>query len=193
MFLADATSWLSFSLWFFCFFWSFFFLGLHLLHMEFPRVGVQSELWLPAYTTAIATATPDPSRFCHLHHSLRQRRILNPLSEARDWPWNLMVPSWIRFCCSRTGTPLLMNFEWTSFYGWGAWNGQDPWNDQCSWKAKTKTTHWFRVLPEFCAVNTPLMPISDSQQDMIEHRIRKGCTVVGCSGIVSLWWWGVPE
>ena len=37
---------------------------------------------MPAYTTA--TATPDPSRVCNLHHSSQQRQILNPLSEARD-------------------------------------------------------------------------------------------------------------
>ena len=28
------------------------FLGLHLQHMEVPRLGVESELQLPAYTTA---------------------------------------------------------------------------------------------------------------------------------------------
>ena len=31
-----------------------------------------------------ATATLDPSHVCNLHHSSRQRWILNPLSEARD-------------------------------------------------------------------------------------------------------------
>ena len=35
------------------------FLGLHLWHMEVPRLGVELELWLPAYATA--TATPDPT------------------------------------------------------------------------------------------------------------------------------------
>ena len=40
---------------------------LYLWHMEVPRLGVQSELQLPAYTTA--TATPDLSRICNLHHS----------------------------------------------------------------------------------------------------------------------------
>ena len=39
------------------FFWSFVYLGLHLRHMEVPRLGVELELRLPAYTTA--TATPD--------------------------------------------------------------------------------------------------------------------------------------
>ena len=49
--------------------------------MEVPRLGVQSELQLPGYTTA--TATRDPSGLCDLHHSSWQRRILDPLSEAR--------------------------------------------------------------------------------------------------------------
>ena len=38
-------------------FFFFFFLGPYLLHMEVARLGVKSELQLPAYTTA--TATPD--------------------------------------------------------------------------------------------------------------------------------------
>ena len=65
------------------------FLGLHPQHREVPRLGVESELELPAYTTAMAT--PDPSRVCDLHHSSRQHQILNPLSEARDQTHNLMV------------------------------------------------------------------------------------------------------
>ena len=50
--------------------------------MEVPRLGVYLELQLPAYTTA--TATPDPSHVCDLHHSSWQLWLLNPLSEARD-------------------------------------------------------------------------------------------------------------
>ena len=61
----------------------FFFLGLHLQHMEVPRLGTELELQLPAYTTAMAT--PDPSRICNLRLSLWQPQIFNPLSEARDW------------------------------------------------------------------------------------------------------------
>ena len=76
-----------FSFLFFCFLW------LHQRHMV-PRLRVESELQLPAYTTA--TAMLDPSRICHLHHSSRQRRILNPLSETRDQTCNLMAPS--RIC-----------------------------------------------------------------------------------------------
>ena len=62
-------------------FW-FGFLGPHLRHMDVPRLGVELELQLPACTTA--TATPDPSRICDLHHSSGQRQILNPLSKAKD-------------------------------------------------------------------------------------------------------------
>ena len=61
--------------------------------MEVPRLGVQSELQLPAYATA--TATPDPSWVCDLHHSSGQHQILNPLNEARDGTWVLMDTSWI--------------------------------------------------------------------------------------------------
>ena len=71
--------------------------------MEVPRLGVQPELQLLAYTTA--TTTPDPSSVCDLHHSSRQRRILNLLSEASDRTRNLTVPSWIRFHCTTMGTP----------------------------------------------------------------------------------------
>ena len=42
----------------------FGFLGLHLWHMEVPRLGVPSELQLLAYTTATATATWDRSCIC---------------------------------------------------------------------------------------------------------------------------------
>ena len=60
----------------------FCFLGPHPWHMEVPRLEVQSELQQPTYTTA--TATPDPSRVCNLHHNSQQHRVLDPLSEARD-------------------------------------------------------------------------------------------------------------
>ena len=45
----------------------FFFLWPHLQHMEFPRLGVESELQPQAYATA--TATPDSSCICNLHLS----------------------------------------------------------------------------------------------------------------------------
>ena len=58
------------------------FLGPHIVHMEVPRLGVESEPQLLTYATA--TAIQDPSHICDLHHSSRQRWILKPLSEARD-------------------------------------------------------------------------------------------------------------
>ena len=64
------------------FFVCFCFLGLHPRHLEVLRLGVESEIQLLAYTTA--TATPDPSHTCNLHHSSRQGWIFNPLREARD-------------------------------------------------------------------------------------------------------------
>ena len=73
-------------------------------HMEVPGLGVKSELQLPDYITA--TATPDPSHVCDLHHSSRQRWIiLNLLSEARDQTLNLVVLSRIPFHWATTGTP----------------------------------------------------------------------------------------
>ena len=42
----------------------FIFIGLHLQHMEVPRLGVESELQLLTYTAA--KATPDPSLICNL-------------------------------------------------------------------------------------------------------------------------------
>ena len=60
----------------------FFFLGPHQQHMEVPRLGVRSELQLLPSATAIAAW--DPSHVCNLHHSSRQCRIPDTLSEARD-------------------------------------------------------------------------------------------------------------
>ena len=62
--------------------------------MEVPRLGVESDLQLPAYTKA--TATLDLSHVCNLHHSSQQHQILNPLSKARDRTRILMDPSRVR-------------------------------------------------------------------------------------------------
>ena len=78
--------------------------GAHLWHMEVPRLGVESELQLPVYTTA--TATRDPSCVCDLHHSSRQPRLPDPLMEGRDWTCILRNTSWICFRCTTTGTPI---------------------------------------------------------------------------------------
>ena len=65
---------------------SFFFLvflGLPPWHMQVPRLGVESELQLPAYAKAAATATRDSSRIFDLHHSSQQCQILSPLSKGQ--------------------------------------------------------------------------------------------------------------
>ena len=51
--------------------------------MEVPRLGAESELQRLAFTIAIAML--DLSHIFDLHHSSRQRWVLNPLNEARDW------------------------------------------------------------------------------------------------------------
>ena len=76
---------------------------MHLWHMDVPRLGVQSELQLPAF------ATPqqlwDPSLICDLHHSLWQCQNPEPLNEARDLTHTLMDSSWIHYGCTMKGAP----------------------------------------------------------------------------------------
>ena len=91
------------------FFFFLFFLGPYPWHMKVPRLGVESELQLPAYYTT-ATATRDPSRVCDLYYSSQQCRILNPLSEVRDRTRILMEPRQVHLPLSHEGnsthTPL---------------------------------------------------------------------------------------
>ena len=92
-------------------FFKFFFLlvlRLYLQHKEVPRLGVESELQLPVYTTA--TSTPGPSCVCSLHYSSWQHWILNTLSEARDWTLVLKDTSRVRYHRAMMGTPLLWFF-----------------------------------------------------------------------------------
>ena len=60
------------------FFFFFFLLGLHPWPMEVPRLVVESELQLQAYSTATATPYLRPLM------QLSATPILNGLSEARD-------------------------------------------------------------------------------------------------------------
>ena len=71
------------------------FLGPRLWHMEVPRLGVELELQLLAYTTA--TAMPEPSCVCDLHHSSGQHQILNPLNQAGDRTCVLMDTSQVLY------------------------------------------------------------------------------------------------
>ena len=79
------------------------------------QVGVESEIQLPAYTTA--TAMGDLSHICDLHHSSWQRQILNPLSKARDWTCILMDASEIHFHWAMTGAPS-SHISYSHFTNW---------------------------------------------------------------------------
>ena len=89
----------------------FSFLGSHLHHMEVPRLGVKSELQLPAYTT-----THNLSHICDLYCSSWQCRILNPPSKARDQTHILMDTSWVPYCWEALATPCWEIFDyWFNF------------------------------------------------------------------------------
>ena len=67
---------------YFLLFVCFCFFSAALKHMEVPRLGVEMELQLPAYATAIAIATQDPSCICDLctAHAMLD---INPLRESQ--------------------------------------------------------------------------------------------------------------
>ena len=69
--------------------------------MDVRRLGVELELWLPAYTTA--AATKDLSCICNL-----QLMAVDPdlLSEARDQTHILMDTSKVHFLCATRETPI---------------------------------------------------------------------------------------
>ena len=77
--------------------------------MEVSRLGVESELELPAYPTAAATR--DPSHICNLHHSSQGCWILNQLSEGSKWTRTLMDPSRVHYCWAKMGIPYVYLFE----------------------------------------------------------------------------------
>ena len=86
--------------------------------MEVPRLGVQSKLQLLARITA--TARPDLSCICDLHRSLQQHRILDPLSQAKDWPCIFMDTSQVCYHWATMGTPLcpFLKLDCLSFHCW---------------------------------------------------------------------------
>ena len=87
--------------------------------MEVPGPGVksQSELQLPAYTTA--TAMPGPSRTCHLHRTLWQHQLLNQQSVASDGTC-ILRETWHPYPLSHTGTPLALSNTLPQLPGLGA-------------------------------------------------------------------------
>ena len=83
-----------------------FFLWPHLWHMEVPRLGVELELQLLA--TATATAMPDLSHICKLHHSSQQHWILTHwtrpgIKPVSSWILVSFLNSWVA-----TGMPLFL-------------------------------------------------------------------------------------
>ena len=98
---------------------SFFFffsiiLGMHPWHMEVSRLGVKSEIQLPAYTTT--TAMWDPSCICDLHHSPWQHRPfmhwarpgIEPIS---SWVLVGFVNPW-----ATMGTPNILLFSFSFLF-----------------------------------------------------------------------------
>ena len=84
-------------------FFSFFcFLELHLRHREVPRLGVESELRLPSYTTAIVTS--DPSRIWNLHHSSWQHWIPEQSQGSNPWLHGSHLDSFLLYCDRNSST-----------------------------------------------------------------------------------------
>ena len=69
--------------------------------------GSQARGWITATAAGLCHSHSNARCKLHLqpHHSSKQRWIPNPLSEAMDQNRNLMVSSWIHFCCATTGAP----------------------------------------------------------------------------------------
>ena len=82
-----------FILWALINYYYFFFQGQTCGIWKLPAKG-QSELQLPAYTTA--TATWDLSQVWDLNYSSWQYQTLNPMRKARDWTLILMNPILVR-------------------------------------------------------------------------------------------------
>ena len=89
---------------FFVFFFSF--LGPHLQHMEVPRLVINLELYLPAYTTS--RATRDLNCIYNLYHL--QCQILIPLSSGIKPTYSWILVGFIN-CWAMKATPFVL-FEW---------------------------------------------------------------------------------
>ena len=87
---------------------SFFFFAFYLQYMDVPRLEIELELQLPAYTTAMATQ--DLSQIFDLPRSSRQCWLLNPLSRVRYQTRILMNTNQIHYHWATTGIPELFFF-----------------------------------------------------------------------------------
>ena len=85
----------------------FNFLGLHLWHMEVPRLGVKLGLQLQAYTTV--AATPYTSHICDPTALAATLNLLNPLSKAGDQNHILMDTGQVLNPQAAMGTPQIFS------------------------------------------------------------------------------------
>ena len=71
--------------------------------------GSQARGWIGVIATGLhySHSNIGSKPVWDLHHSSWQCPILNPLSEARYRTHNLMVPSWIHFCCATMEATIL--------------------------------------------------------------------------------------
>ena len=74
--MISPMEWLHSFLFYFMLFYIILFLGPNQQHLEVPRLGVESELQMPACTTA--TATGDLNLVFEPHHSSRQCHWVRP-------------------------------------------------------------------------------------------------------------------
>ena len=98
---------------------------MYLWHMQVPGLGVELELQLLAYTTAM----PDPSHICDLYQSLRQCQFLNPLSKVRDRTHVLMDTSQVGNMLSHNRNchrPIIIIFVFLLFRGPLSWHMEVP-------------------------------------------------------------------
>ena len=96
--------------------WKCVFAGVCLFVLLFRAAPMAYESsWARGQIQATATGlhhshSKARSKSC-LRPTPQQRRILNPLSEARDRTHILMDTCWIRFHCAMMGTPCICKFE----------------------------------------------------------------------------------
>ena len=99
---------------FYFYFLFFVFLGLHLLHMEVLRPGVQVELQMPAYTTAIAMPDPQPQQHQIQATSATYTTAYGNAKSLTHWarPGIEPVSSWTlaRFVSAEPSPELLTDF-----------------------------------------------------------------------------------
>ena len=107
--MISLTTWLLAMICFkflsgFGFFFFFFFLFRATL-VAYGNSQAPGQIRAAAACLHHSPVTWDPSSICGLQHSSRQCRILNPLSEAKDWTQILLDTSRVHFRWATAGTP----------------------------------------------------------------------------------------